>query len=153
MGMLLQRTSYCIIDHVYVFIDAYLLKKRSVCLQACDVWLSRTLDLWQRPPTLSSDPGRYSMTQLMQSKMAGCDCRILSLLHGYWLQFGLLRTCWINMPSKVLVIILIIWINSDNTPLHNHSVINLHFSVITLDFWEHIHYSNEFVPVVYVDRF
>jgi len=68
-------------------------------------------------------------------------------------KFSSQRSCWLHMPFKVLVIIWMIWINSDNTPIQNYAAINVLFFIITLAFWECICYLKEFGPVVYVSRF
>lgn len=59
---------------------------------------------------------------------------------------------WLQIPYKVLAIIYIILINSDNSPIYSYSIINLHLIIITLNFSEYICYGIEFGSVVYVNR-
>lgn len=97
------------------------------------------------------NPGRFSVTPL-KSKIAGqvfSQPTVWSLVTKFCPQ----QSHWLHIPFKVLAIIFIILINSDNTPIYSYSIINLHLIIIIPNFSECVCYAIEFGSVVYANRF
>lgn len=98
-----------------------------------------------------SNPGRFSVTPL-KSKRAGHvfpQPTVWSLATKCCPQ----QSHWLPTPHKVLVIIYIIFINSDNIPIYSYFIINVHLIIIIINFSECICYAIEFGSVVNVNPF
>lgn len=136
------------LQYRYSFIGACLLKK---CLPG-GMWYmikSHSRCVTKATHTLS-DPGRFSATPLKSKMVEYVFSSAHCVVTGYKIWSPAMT---LHIPYKVLVKIWIIIINSDNTPIYTYSIINLHFTIIILNFSECICYAIEFGSVVYVNRF